>query len=54
MISCAVIFDGRVTRVVYDDTYQRLLASCVKFNQRAPVARAWTQFCCKMWGDSLV
>jgi len=33
MISCAVVFDGRVTRVVYDDTYQRLLGSCVKFSQ---------------------
>jgi len=34
MISCVVI-DGRVTRVVYDDTHQWLLGSCVKFCQAA-------------------
>jgi len=28
-------FDGRVTRVVYDDTHQWLLGSCVKFGQTA-------------------
>jgi len=33
MISCVIVFDGRVTRVVYDDTHQWLLESCVKFNQ---------------------
>jgi len=33
MISCAVVFDGRITRVVYDDTLQWLLRSCVKFSQ---------------------
>ena len=37
MISCAVVFDGRVTRVLYDYTYQGLLGSCVKFSQRAAV-----------------
>jgi len=37
MISCAVVFDGRVTRVLYDDTYQGLLGYCVKFCQRAAV-----------------
>jgi len=35
MISCVVIFDGRVTRVVYDDTHQGLLGSCVKVSQTA-------------------
>jgi len=33
MVSCVVVFDGRVTRVVHDDTHQRLLGSGVKFNQ---------------------
>jgi len=37
MISCAAVFDGRVTRVVYNDTYQGLLGSCVKFSQTAVV-----------------
>jgi len=37
MISCVVVFDGRVTRVVYDDTQQWLLGSCVKFSQTAVV-----------------
>ena len=37
MISCVVVFDGRVTRVVYDDTHQGLLGSCVKFSQRVVV-----------------
>jgi len=37
MISCDVVFDGRVTRVVYNDTHQWLLGSCVKFNQTAVV-----------------
>jgi len=37
MISCAVVFDGRVTRVVYDDTHQGLLGSCVKMSQTAVV-----------------
>jgi len=37
MISCAVVFDGRETRVVYDDTHQQLLRSCVKFSQTAVV-----------------
>jgi len=35
MISCVVVFNGRVTRVVYDDTHQGLLGSCVKFSQTA-------------------
>jgi len=30
-------FDGWVTRVVYDDTHQWLLGSCVKFSQTAVV-----------------
>jgi len=37
MISCVVVFDGRVTRVVYDDTHQELLGSCVKFSQTVVV-----------------
>jgi len=36
MIS-GVVFDGRVTRVVYDDTLQELLGSRVKFSQTAVV-----------------
>ena len=39
MISCVVVFDGRVTRVVYDDTHQGLLESCVKFIQTVVVVR---------------
>jgi len=35
MISCVVVFEGRVTRVVYDDTRQGLLGSCLKFSQTA-------------------
>jgi len=30
MISCIIVFDCRVTRVVYDDADQWLFASCVK------------------------
>ena len=37
MISCVVLFDGRVSRVVYDDTHQWLLGSCVKFSQATVV-----------------
>jgi len=37
MISCVVVFDGRVTTVVYDDTHQGLLGSCVKFSQTVVV-----------------
>jgi len=33
MISCVVVFDGRVTRFVFDDTRQWLLGSCVTFSQ---------------------
>jgi len=33
MISCVVVFEGRVTRVVYDDTHQALRRSSVKFSQ---------------------
>jgi len=33
MISCFVVFDGRVTSDVCDDTHQGLLGSCVKFSQ---------------------
>jgi len=36
MISC-VVFDDRVMGVVYDDTHQWLLGSCVKFSQTAVV-----------------
>jgi len=32
MISCAVVFDGHVTRVVYDNTHQSLLRSCVRLS----------------------
>jgi len=31
----SVVFYGPVTRVVYDDTHQWLLGSCVKFSQTA-------------------
>ena len=37
MISCVVVFDGRVIRVVCDDTHQGLLGSCVKFSQTVVV-----------------
>jgi len=37
MISCVVVFDGWLTRVVNDDTRHWLLASCVKFSQTAIV-----------------
>jgi len=37
MISYIVVFDGRVTRVAYDDTHQWLLRSCVKFSPTAVV-----------------
>jgi len=37
MVSCVVGFDGQVTRVVYDDTHQWLLGSCMKFSQTAIV-----------------
>jgi len=33
MISCVVVFDGRVTRVICDDTHQGLFWSCAKFSQ---------------------
>jgi len=32
MISCVAVFDGRVMGVVYDDTQQWFLGSCVKFS----------------------
>jgi len=35
MVSSVIVFDGRVTRVVYDDTHQWLLESWVKFSQTA-------------------
>jgi len=35
MISWVVGFDGQVVGVVYDDTHQWLLGSCVKFSQTA-------------------
>jgi len=37
MISCVVVFDGRVTRVVYDYAHQWLLGFCVKFSQTPSV-----------------
>jgi len=37
MASCAVVFDGRLTKVTYDVTHQWLLGSCVKFSQTAVV-----------------
>jgi len=39
MISCVVVFDDQVTRVVYDDTHQyyKLLGCCVKFSNTAVV-----------------
>jgi len=37
MINCVVVFDSRVTRVLYDDTDQWLFASCVEFSQTAVV-----------------
>jgi len=37
MTCSAVVFNGRVTRVVFDDTHQQLLGSCVKFSQTAVV-----------------
>jgi len=37
MISWVVFFDSRVTTVVYDDTHQQLLGSCVKFRKTAVV-----------------
>jgi len=35
MITWVVGFDGRAMGVVYDDIYQWLLGSCVKFSQTA-------------------
>jgi len=32
-----VVFDGWVTRVIYDDTHQVLLGCCVKFSQTVVV-----------------
>jgi len=37
MISCVVVSDDRVTRVVYDNTHQWLLRSRVKFSRTAIV-----------------
>jgi len=39
MISGVVVFNGRVTRVVYDNTHQCLLRPCVKFSQTAVVLK---------------
>ena len=38
MVSCVVVFDGRETRVVYDDTHHGLLGSCVNFSQTAVIS----------------
>jgi len=35
MITCDVVFDGRVTSVVYDDTHLWLLESFMTFSQTA-------------------
>jgi len=37
MINCAVVFDGQVSRAVFDDTHQQLLGFCVKYGQIAVV-----------------
>jgi len=38
MLNCVVVLlGGRVNRVIYDDTHQWFLGSCVKFNQTAVV-----------------
>jgi len=37
MISCVVVFDGQMTRVVYDDTHQWLLGARVKLSQTTVV-----------------
>jgi len=37
MIRCVIVFDGRITRGVYDDTHQWLLESCVEFSQTTVV-----------------
>jgi len=37
MISCVVVIDGRVTRIVYDNVHQGLLGSCMIFSQTAVV-----------------
>jgi len=37
MISCVIVFEGRVNEADYDDTHQWFLGSCVKFNQTAVV-----------------
>jgi len=37
VISCIFVFEGRVTRFVYDDTHQALRRSCVKFSQAVVV-----------------
>jgi len=41
MISCVVVFDGRVTRAVFDDTHPWLLASCVTWNLIRPRLWCW-------------
>jgi len=43
MLSCVVVFDGRVTRIVYDHKQQGLLGSCLKFSQTVVVARSVTR-----------
>jgi len=37
MISCVVVFGGLITRVVYNDTQQCLLGTCVIFGLTAVV-----------------
>jgi len=37
MIICVIVFYGRVTRVVLDDSHQWLRGSCVKVSQTAVV-----------------
>jgi len=57
MISCIVVFDGRVTRVVDDDTHQGLLGSCVKFSHtvvvvlKNPFRNSHRKKQSQKWGD---
>jgi len=37
MISCLIVFDGRVNKVDYDETHKWLLGSCVTFSQTSVV-----------------
>jgi len=41
MISCVVVFDGRVTRVFYDDTHQYCSCSDLAWNLVRPRSWCW-------------